>query len=95
MVNIESVGLQDFWVKGSNAYELRDELKSWGCVWDVKKRLWKVYSTSPDDYVYKAIKRLGCQLVPVYMSDECKKIQDILFCGPRKIIMIVTRKEAL
>jgi len=68
----------DFLVKGKNTYEFKEELKSWGCFWNAEKKMWEVQGTDKDDVVYKAIKRLGFQLIPRELTPEAQQIQDIL-----------------
>lgn len=68
----------DYWVKGQT-YELKEELKEWGCIWDGGRRMWKLCGIkSKEDPAYKEIVLLGCKLIPMKLSDDCQKIQDIL-----------------
>lgn len=68
----------DYWVKG-NTYTVKDELKEWGCLWDDKRRMWKLTGIeSKNDPAYKEIAMLGCQLIAVHLSSQAKTIQDIL-----------------
>jgi len=67
----------DYWLKG-DTYPIKDEIKGWGGFFVWEKRLWRVNSTHPDDVVYKELKLLGCEMVPVVLDAECQNIQDIL-----------------
>ena len=67
----------DFWIKG-DTFEIKDDLKSLGCRWDPKKRLWKIHNTNKEDSIFITIKQLGCELIPIKLSPECQKIQTIL-----------------
>ena len=65
----------DYWIKGET-FSVKEELKSWGCLWVEEKRLWKVTHTRPSDIVYKSLKQLGLELVPLELPPETQKIQD-------------------
>ena len=68
---------QDYWIKG-NSYELKEEIKHWGGVWVPEKRMWKIHYTNSNQGDYKQLEKLGLKLIPINLSPECKKIQDIL-----------------
>ena len=70
----------DYWIKNgrSNSFDLKEELKAWGCVWVAEKKMWRLNATTQDDLDYKAIKNLGFILIPLQMSKECEDIQRIL-----------------
>lgn len=68
---------QDYWIHG-DTFPVKDELLGWGCYWVVKKRLWRVDCTDKDDVIYKAIKELGVDLIPVVKNETQKKISAIM-----------------
>ena len=68
---------KDYWIKG-DTFPVKEEIKAWGGYYVPEKRCWRVDCTEPSDPAYKALKGLDCELVPVVLSPECQRIQDIL-----------------
>ena len=68
---------KDYWIKG-DTYPLKEEIEYWGGYWVPEKRMWRVDCTDKDDVVYKALKGLGCDMMPVILDPKCQKIQDAL-----------------
>jgi len=75
-----SIIFRDYWVKG-DTFGIKDELKEWGCIWYPEKKMWRVCSTHSQDTVFKHLKLLGCELIPVLLPTGLQKIQDILNRG--------------
>ena len=65
-----------------NTYNIREDLKAWGCIWDAKRKEWKTPPMSKDEPMYRQLSSLalavGGGLTPEKLSKECQKIQDIL-----------------
>ena len=71
---------QTYWIKDGAAktYKCRVELGAMGCFYDPDKNMWKLMNSLKDSDKYKEIERMGLRLIPVELSPECQKIQDIL-----------------
>lgn len=72
-----------FKIYGSRTFEIKEELKGHACIWNPIDRCWESpYYEDKNELGYKMLKGLveafDCELIPLKLSDECKKIQNIL-----------------
>ena len=72
--------MNDYWIKNgkSQAYHLKEEITSWGGSFDWDKKMWKIHCTDPEQADYKSLVKLGLKLVPVVLTPDQQKINDIL-----------------
>jgi len=65
-----------------DTYQIKEDLKSFGCMWDKPNKRWKTPRLSKEDLSYKRLKSIveavDGYIVPEHLDDECKKIQGIL-----------------
>lgn len=65
-----------------NSFPIKDELKSFGCIWKPEKKAWETILLTKDEIAYKRLKSLcdtfDLDMNPVKLDPECEKIQRIL-----------------
>ena len=65
-----------------NSYQIKEDLKAFGCYWDNNKKRWETPTLIKDELVYKRIKSLceavGADINPEKLTKECETIQSIL-----------------
>lgn len=70
-----------YYIKG-NTYQIKEDLKSFGCTWDAKLKRWNTPYLEKNELSFKRINSLvdvcNAEMIPVKLSRECKRIQDIL-----------------
>ena len=73
--------MQKYKIKG-NTYSIKEDLKSWGCIWDANEKCWVTPPMDKESIEYKRIDSISmavdADLIPEKLSEECKKIQSIL-----------------
>ena len=70
----------DWYVKNgrTTTYEVKDVLWDMGCTYNKQAKSWMILKSSKRDDLYKALKAMGLKLIPINLSKENQKIQDIL-----------------
>lgn len=68
-----------------DTYDIKEDLKSCGCIWEPEKKRWRSPYIYDGDPLLPKLKRI-CQvsrvkMIPEKISPECQKIQDILNKG--------------
>jgi len=65
-----------------NTYEIKEDLKARNCKWNTIEKCWVTPSLTTDEISYKQLTSItnavGAYMIPVKLSGDCKKIQDIL-----------------
>lgn len=70
------------WVIKGNTYQVKDDIKAFGCRWDNDKKAWITPELSKEDLQFKRLKGLveACdgEIFPLVLTGQAKTIQDIL-----------------
>lgn len=73
--------MAEYYLKGKT-FSIKEDLKAHGCVWVPDKKMWKTPYLDREELSYKILKSecyaFDVEMIPVKLTDECKKIQDIL-----------------
>ena len=74
----------NYFIRGGNTYDIKDDLKAWGCVWNPIEMCWETpwINRESEEITYKKIESLcnavGARLIPKKLNSECQKIKSIL-----------------
>jgi len=71
------VNTRDYVVDGPT-YDLREEIKAWGGIWNSTEKRWELHGTDPNCQDHKQLKLLGLKLFPIQATSTEKLIRDTL-----------------
>jgi len=78
----DTAPIKKIYVISGNTFEIKEDLKAFGCVWDANRKAWLTKyickSTVHFQRLESVVKAAGGHVCPLYLTGQVKTIQDIL-----------------